>query len=250
MDTGLAGKVVLITGAGRNIGRATALMFAGEGAKLVLSTRRSKDQLADAADACRELGADVTTVLCDVSDEVQVRAMVEVAESAYGAVDVLVNNATERSQGTFLDQTPEVWRATVGVNLDGPYYASRAVLPGMVARRWGRIINYSGNSAFRGGEATKAAVKLGIVGLTRGLAREFGSCGITVNAIAPGIIEVERTPGTEREADRAGSVGPAVPIPRFGRPDEVAGLVVYLASKHADYITGQCFHVNGGSIFY
>lgn len=249
MDTGLVGRVVLITGAGRNIGRATALMFAQEGTKLVLSTRRSREQLEDTAAACQAVGAEVTTLLCDVSDEDQVRGMVESAERAYGAVDVLVNNATQRGQGSFLEQSPEDWRATVAVNLDGPYYTSRAVLPGMIDRGWGRIVNYSGGSAFRGGEATKAAVKLGIVGFTRGLAREFGSCGITVNAIAPGLIEVERDPGTEREADRAGTVGAGVPIPRFGRPDEVAGLVIYLASKHAEYITGQCFHINGGSHF-
>jgi NAD(P)-dependent dehydrogenase (short-subunit alcohol dehydrogenase family) len=121
----------------------------------------------------------------------------------------------------------------------------RAVLPGIVERGWGRIINYSGGSAFRGGGATKAAVKLG-GGFTRGLAREFGKHGITVNAIAPGTIEIERDPGLQREADLKGAVDPKVPIPRFGRPDEVAALVVYIASKHPDSITGHCFHINGG----
>ena len=249
MDTGLNGKVVLITGAGRNIGRATALLFAEEGSKLVLSTRRSKEQLDKTADACRAAGAEVMTRLCDVANEEQVCAMVETAESSFGAVDVLVNNATQRTQGPFLKQSPDDWRATVAVNLDGPYYTCRAVLPGMVERGWGRIINYSGGSAFHGGGATKAAVKLGIVGFTRGLAREFGKHGITVNAIAPGTIEVDRDPGTERAADLVGAVDPKTPIQRFGRPDEVAGLVVYIASKHADYITGHCFHINGGNHF-
>lgn len=249
MDMGLGGKVVLITGAGRNIGRATALLFAQEGAKLVLSTRRSKDQLDATAAACRAAGAEVTPLLCDVADEDQVGTMVASAERAYGAVDVLVNNATQRLEGSFLQQSPDDWRATIAVNLDGPFYTSRAVLPGMIDRGWGRIINYSGGSAFRGGGASKAAVKLGIVGFTRGLAREFGGYGITVNAIAPGTIAVERDPGLEREADLRGAVDPRVPIPRFGRPDEVAALVVYIASKHAEYITGHCFHINGGEYF-
>ena len=248
MDTGLSGKVVLITGAGRNIGRATALMFAEEGARLVLTTRRSKERLDETAAACAKAGADVTTKLLDVTDEDQVGSAVEDAQRRFGRVDVLVNNATQRVQGPFLKQSSEDWRAAVAVNLDGPYYTSRAVLPGMIDRKWGRIVNYSGISAFKGGGATKAAVKLGVVGFTRGLAREFGKHGITVNAIAPGTIEVERDPGTEREADLKG-IDPGVPVPRFGRPEEVAALVVYIASKHADYITGHCFHINGGDHF-
>ncbi len=247
MDTGIEGKVVLITGAGRNIGRATAEMFAAEGARLVLTTRRSQDLLDETAAACRTAGAEVTTALCDVADEDQVNAMVETAERAFGAVDVLVNNAAHRIQGPFLEQTTEDWRATAGVNLDGVIFASRAVLPGMVEHGWGRIVNYSGVSAYRGGGALKAAVKLGVVGLTRGLAREFGKHGVTVNAIAPSSIEGERDPGTERDVDISG-IDPKLPIPRFGSPEEVAALVVYLCSKHAGYVTGQTFHINGGEI--
>ena len=249
MDTGLNGKVVLITGGSRNIGLATAKMFAEEGARIVLSTRRSQAQLDAAAAACRALGAEVATVLCDVADEDQVGNMVDTAKRSFGGVDVLVNNATQRIQGKFLEQSNKDYRATMAVNLDGPYYASRAVLPGMIENGWGRIINYSGISSFHGGSAVKAAVKLGIVGFTRGLAREFGKSGVTVNAIAPGTIEVERDPGTERPADLAGAVAPDLPIPRFGTPEEVAALVVYISSKHASYITGHCFHINGGDHF-
>ena len=249
METGLAGKVVLITGAGRNIGRATALMFAKEGARLVLTTRRSADLLEATAQACAAEGAEVRTDLCDVGDEAQVAAMVRAARDAFGGVDVLVNNATSRVQGSFLDTTTEDWRRTMAANLDGPFLTCRAVLPGMVERGWGRIVNYSGVSAYSGGAPAKAAAKLGVVGLTRGIAKEFGPHGITANCIAPGSIEVERDPGTERAEDIAGRVDDRVPVPRFGRPEEVAALVVYLASTHAGYITGQCFGVNGGAHF-
>ena len=247
MDMGLTGKVVLITGAGRNIGRATAEAFAAEGSRLVLATRRSGDLLEQTADACRAAGAEVVTALCDVGDENQVKAMVQTAERAFGSVDVLVNNAANRIQGPFLEQSNEDWRATSAVNLDGPIFASRAVLPGMVERGWGRIVNYSGVSAYRGGGALKAAVKLGIVGFTRGLAREFGKHGVTVNAIAPSAIEGERDPGTERDVDISG-IDPKMPIPRFGQPEEVAALVVYLCSKHAGFVTGQTYHINGGDV--
>ncbi len=247
MDMGLTGKVVLITGAGRNIGRATAEAFAAEGSRLVLATRRSSGLLEQTADACRAAGAEVVTALCDVGDENQVKAMVQTAKRAFGSVDVLVNNAANRIQGPFLEQSNEDWRATAAVNLDGPIFASRAVLPGMVERGWGRIVNYSGVSAYRGGGALKAAVKLGIVGFTRGLAREFGKHGVTVNAIAPSAIEGERDPGTERDVDISG-IDPRMPIPRFGQPEEVAALVVYLSSKHAGFVTGQTYHINGGDV--
>jgi NAD(P)-dependent dehydrogenase (short-subunit alcohol dehydrogenase family) len=249
MDLGLEGKVALITGAGRNIGRRTAMQFAEHGVDLVLCTRQNADQLAEAADEARALGVKVVDALCDVSKPDEVAKLTDQARDAFGRVDILVNNATQRVHGKFFNLTPEQWSQVIGVNLSGPYYLCQALMPAMVENGWGRIINYSGNSAYRGGGASTATVKLGIVGFTRSLAKEFGKHNITANCIAPGSIETERTPGTERQSDRLGSVNDDVPIPRFGTADEVASLVVYLASDRAAYITGQCVPINGGVHF-
>ncbi|MEX2430372.1 MAG: SDR family NAD(P)-dependent oxidoreductase [Dehalococcoidia bacterium] len=249
MGTDFAGRVALVTGAGRNIGRATALAFAQQGANLVLCTRRSMEQLEETAHEAASCGVRVITEQCDIGQEAEVQTVVEHALREFGRVDILVNNATSRIQGGFLDITPEQWTRNVAVNLDGPYFACRWVLPSMVEQQWGRIINYSGISAYHGGNAAKAAVKLGIVGFTRSLAREFGRSNITVNAIAPSAIKGERDPGMEREADLRGEVDKQQAIRRFGTPEEVAALVTFLASDQAGYITGQCIPINGGGYF-
>jgi 3-oxoacyl-[acyl-carrier protein] reductase len=249
MDLGLKGKVALITGGSRNIGRTTARILAENGANLVLCTRENAAQLEEAADEMRALGAVVFTHLCDVSKEEEVAALVGEARAAFGRIDILVNNATHRVHGKFFDLTPAQWSHVIAVSLNGPYYLCRALMPGMVDNRWGRIINYSGNAAFRGGGASTATVKLGIVGFTRSLAKEFGKHNITVNCLAPGSISGERRPGTERASDLRGQVNDDVPIPRFGTQEEVASLVAYLASERAGYITGQCIPINGGVHF-
>jgi 3-oxoacyl-[acyl-carrier protein] reductase len=249
MDLGLKGKVALITGAGRNIGRHTALQFAEHGVDLVLCTRQNADQLRAVAEEARAAGVRVLDALCDVAKPDDVARLATLALDTFGRVDILVNNATDRVHGKFFDLTPEQWAQVIGVSLSGPYYLCQALMPAMVANRWGRVISYSGNSAFRGGGASTATVKLGIVGFTRSLAKEFGKHNITANCIAPGSIETERTPGTERASDLVGEVNADVPIRRFGTPEEVASLVVYLASDRAAYITGQCVPINGGVHF-
>jgi NAD(P)-dependent dehydrogenase (short-subunit alcohol dehydrogenase family) len=249
MDFGLDGRVALITGAGRNIGRSTARLFARHGVDLVLCTRRNADQLAEAAEEARGEGVRVLAELCDVSSAADVARLAAQAEETFGRVDILVNNATQRVHGKFFDLTPDQWSQVIAVNLTGPYLLCQALMPAMVENRWGRIISYSGNSAYRGGGASTATVKLGIVGFTRSLAKEFGKHNITANCIAPGSIATERTSGTERQSDRLGVVNDDVPIPRFGTQEEVASLVVYLASEPAGYITGQCVPINGGVHF-
>lgn len=249
MELGLEGKVALITGAGRNIGRRTALQFAEHGVNLVLCTRQNGDQLRESADEARAKGVRVLDDLCDVSKREEVGRLAAQALDTFGRVDILVNNATHRVHGKFFDLTPEQWALVIGVGLSGPYYLCQALMPAMVENGWGRIINYSGNSAFRGGGASTATAKLGIVGFTRSLAKEFAKHNITANCLAPGSIQTERSPGTERQSDRLGVVNDDVPIRRFGTADEVASLALYLSSDRAAYITGQCVPINGGVHF-
>jgi NAD(P)-dependent dehydrogenase (short-subunit alcohol dehydrogenase family) len=246
MQTGLAGKVVLITGATRNHGRASALAFAEEGAHLLLCTRQSMALLEETAHLAAPCGVKVVTSQCDVTDEAQVNAFVRTGLSEFGRIDVVVNNAGWRARGDLLSISTENWLAAMGVNLHAPFLMSQAVLPSMVQHCWGRIINYSGIAAFRG--ATGATAKMAVEGLTRAIAREYGKYNITANLIGPGSIEVVRTPGQEIPGGEGAGIE-AIPIPRQGTVDECTALVVFLASAQASYITGQTYLVNGGAYF-
>jgi 3-oxoacyl-[acyl-carrier protein] reductase len=246
MKTGLAGKVVLITGATRNHGRAGALAFAEEGAHLLLCTRQSMGLLEETAHLASPFGVKVVTGQCDVTDEEQVKAFVDKGLSEFGRIDVVVNNAGWRARGELLRISTENWLATMGVNLHAVFLMSQAVLPSMVQHRWGRIINYSGIAAFRGSTGTTA--KMAGEGLTRAIAREYGKYNITANLIGPGSVEVVRTPGQEVPGGEGTGVE-SIPIPRQGTVDECTATVVFLASAQASYITGQTFLVNGGAYF-
>lgn len=245
MDTGLEGRTVIITGAARNIGAETARQFAAEGANLALCTRSSLDRLESLASSVREVGVACYTGRADVADAAQVQAFVDGVRERFGRIDVVVNNAVHRCEGSFLEQDLTQWQRNIDVNLSGPANVCRAVLPGMVEAGFGRIVNYSGIVPFTGNGAAKAAVKLGIVGFTRGLAQEFGANGITANCIAPGIVEVERDPWQQDKS----RVHPDQAIPRHGRPEEIASLAVYLSSVNAGFITGQCYLANGGRYY-
>ena len=244
MDSGLRGRTVLITGAGRNIGRETARMCAEEGANLALCTRGNIDGLDETAALVRAIGAKVVTAQCDVAVGEQVKAFVAKTMAELGRIDVAINNAVHRAEGDFLTQTFAQWSRNIDVNLSGPFHVCQAVMPHMLEAHFGRIINYSGIAPFIGHGPAKGVVKLGIVGFTRGLAREFGEHGITANCIGPGIVEVERDPWQKEKA-----ADPRQPIPRMGTPTEIASLAVYLASEQAAFITGQCYLANGGQYF-
>jgi 3-oxoacyl-[acyl-carrier protein] reductase len=245
MDTGLKGKTVLITGASRNMGKLAALEFAREGANLAICTSSKMDQLNEVAEEARGLGVKVVAERCDVADGGAVAGFVNKARKELGGMHVVLNNAVYRgAEGAFLEETDEAWLRNFEVNLTGPRNICRTVLPVMIDQKWGRIINFSGVSPLLGGSVTKGMAKLGIVGFTRGLAREFAKHEITANCIGPGTIDVERDAFQKEKGLR-----PQQPIRRLGKPEEVVSLMVYLASENAGFITGQCYLVNGGMYF-
>lgn len=245
MDTGLKGKTALITGASRNMGRVAALAFAGEGANLAICTSTRMKELNAVAAAARALGVKVVAEKCDVTDAAAVAAFVTKTRGELGRVDVAVNLAGFRAESKFLEGSFEEWTRAIDVNLTGPFHVCRNVIPLMIERGWGRIINLSGVSPYFGGGATKAMVKLGIVGFTRGLAREFAPHNITANCVGPGTIGRSERDAHESEKE----VRSMQPIRRKGRPEEVTSLMLHLASENAGYITGQCYLVNGGAYF-
>jgi len=247
MDTGLNGKVVLITGATRNHGKATALAFAAEGANLLICTRKSMDLLEDTAHLAADQGIKVLAKQCDVTVEAQVSDLVQSGLAEFGRIDVLVNNAGRRVHGDVMKLNMEEWRAGLDVNVHALFLTCKAVLPGMAERRWGRIINYTGNSFMRGilGPGT---LKMATLGFTRAIAQEYGEFNITANCIAPWAITVEKNAGHVSSGITAVRVeGQA--IPRRGTIAECAALAVFLASDKAGYITGQNYSVNGGAYF-
>jgi len=246
MDTALKGKTVLITGASRNMGRLAAIAFAREGANLAICTSAKMQQLNEVAAECRASGAKVVAERCDVADAASVNAFVDKVQRELGTVHIALNNAVSRvAEGGFLNVSDEAWETSFRVNLGGPRNICRAMLPLMIKQRWGRIINFSGIDPFLGGSVTKGMAKLGIVGFTRGLAREFAEHEITANTIGPGTIDVERDAFQKTKGLRPGQ-----PLRRLGKPQEVVSLMLYLASEDAGFITGQTYLVNGGMYFH
>ncbi|MBB24970.1 MAG: 3-oxoacyl-[acyl-carrier-protein] reductase [Geminicoccus sp.] len=239
----LTGKVALVTGASGGIGRATAIALAAQGATLILTGRR-EDALQETAAACGSATCHVITAnLGDAKSEV---AMLAAAEAAAGQIDILVNNAGLTRDGLSMRMKDEDFRAVLDVNLTATFRLCRGAMKGMMKRRWGRIINVVSVVGFMGnpGQANYAASKAGIVGMTKSMAKELGSRGITANCIAPGYIETAMTADLpEKVVSEQISM---VPAGRMGRPEEIAAAVVFLASDEAGYMSGATLHVNGG----
>jgi NAD(P)-dependent dehydrogenase (short-subunit alcohol dehydrogenase family) len=245
VESNLQGKTVLVTEATRNFGHVTAQALAREGANLFLSTLDHDEQLESIRRDVSELGAKVATGRYDISDEAQAQAMVERCIAEFGRLEVVVNNALFPVPTQSLEAlTFEQWKRKIEVETTGPFYLFKHVLPRMIEQRWGRIINYTGLDAFKGEDVLAGATELGIVGLTRGIAREYGKHQITANCIGAGGIETE-----DAEGRHAFPPGQRDPIPRWGRPEEIAFLTVSLCSEEAGYVTGQCLLANGGKYF-
>jgi 3-oxoacyl-[acyl-carrier protein] reductase len=274
----LDGKVALVTGGSRGIGRAIAVKLAGDGADVAVNYQSSKDQAADVIDFINKTdridNLDELIKMIDVMDTVeQAKALRDMIESMgrhaiicqanvgkmdevnkmrdkavaeFGKIDILVNNAGIIKDKSFVKMTSEMWDDVISVNLTGTFNCSKAVIDGMLERRYGRIVNISSVIGRMGnrGQANYAASKAGIIGLTQTLAKEFADKGVTVNAVAPGFIGTDMLKSLAAEIME--KILAQIPMRRLGKPEEVASAVAYLASPEAGYITGQVIDINGG----
>jgi 2-hydroxycyclohexanecarboxyl-CoA dehydrogenase len=243
---GLAGKVVFITGSGRGIGRAIAARFVAEDARVAVADL-DKDT---ATETAATLGEAARAVHLDVTDRASVWAAVEETEAVLGPIDVLVNNAGWDKVTAFVETDEELWDQIIAINLKGVLHCSRAILPGMIGRRAGRVVNISSDAGRVGssGESVYSATKAGIIGFTKTLAREVARHGITVNAVCPGPTETPLLAEIVGEGNDGyiEALKRQIPLRRLGRPDDVAGAVAFLASDDAGFITGQTLSVSGG----
>ncbi|HEY0282948.1 MAG TPA: 3-oxoacyl-[acyl-carrier-protein] reductase [Rhizomicrobium sp.] len=238
----LTGKTALVTGASGGIGGAIAKGLYAQGASVVLSGTR-----AEVLEGLKsELGSRAYTAVCDLTDAASVEALPKAAEAVAGAVDILVNNAGITSDNLFMRMKDEEWDRVIAVNLTAAFRLSRAVLRGMMKKRWGRIVSITSVVGAIGnpGQGNYAAAKAGLTGMTKSLAAEIASRNITVNCVAPGVVATAMTDVLSEDQMKAW-LG-KIPAGRFGSPDDVAAAVVYLASNEAGYITGQTLHLNGG----
>lgn len=240
-------KAALITGAGRNIGRAVALGLAQDGFDVVINGARDRDAAERVAAEARALGAKALVLMGDVGDPAACARIAEQALAEFGAVQVLVNNAALRPAKPFLETKLEDWRRVMAVDLEAAIWLGQAFVPGMVERGWGRIVNFTGMNAIHGyaGRAPVSVAKHGLWGLTKSLAKEFAKQGITVNAISPGPIAADDdVPGVANS--RTGYVA-KVPMGRMGTPAEIATVVRMLVSEGGAFVNGQMLGVNGGA---
>lgn len=244
MTFALEGKVALVTGGGRNIGRQICLTLAEHGCDVAVNVRSDLAAARAVAEEVSVMDRRAVPIAADVGDASAVGDMVDRIKAQLGRIDILVNSAAIRPHVKFLDLTEAIWQEVLAVDLSGPLHTCRAVLPLMVAQGSGSIINISGTVAFFGTRPHLAAAKAGLHGLTRGLAREFGEYGIRVNIIVPSTIDT--ISAAPQDPERIGAEISRTPLHRLGRTRDVADVCAFLASDMSSFITGQTIHVNGG----
>ncbi|MBM3619606.1 MAG: SDR family oxidoreductase [Alphaproteobacteria bacterium] len=245
----MARRTALITGAGRNIGRACALYLAQDGFNVVVNGSANRAACEAVAQECTARGVEALVTMGDVGDPKDAQRIASEAIARFGAIDVLVNNAAIRPGKPFLETSEEEWRRVMSVDLDAAVWLSRACLPGMLARGWGRIVNFTGMNAMQGtgGRPSVTVAKHGVWGLTKALAREFGPKGITVNAISPGPIAGDRDNDDPAAVKHRQDSVKAVPVGRMGSATEIAGALRLLVSDDGAFINGQMLQINGGA---
>jgi 3-oxoacyl-[acyl-carrier protein] reductase len=247
----LSGKLALVTGASRGIGRGIALELAREGADVVVNYKDQKEKASEVARDIEALGRRSLVVKADVSDGEEVLAMRDTVTAEFkGGVDILVNNAGIHHHLKSWEIDEEEWRRIMGVNVDGAFLCAKAFTPHMRVRKWGRVMNISSSDAFTGTdhEAHYGTSKAALLGLTKALALELAPYNITVNTIAPGWFETDMTSGVVGEERKRALE--RVPLGRMGQPKEIGYVAAFLASDKASFITGQTIHVNGGEAMF
>jgi len=243
----LAGNVALITGAAKNIGRSIALELAKAGASIAVNTRASVDDGERVVQEIRSGGGQAELYVADIADPSACKTMVANALKRFGRIDILVLNASVRTEKAFLELTYEEWRTPLSITLDGAFHLSQACIPSMLQNGGGSVITLGGMQSLSGAKKRihGSVAKHGLVGFTRGIAREFAEQGIRANCIAPGQMDTTRAAGRSARPSED-----LIPMKRKGAPEEIATTVRFLCSPGAAYITGQTFHVNGGQMMF
>jgi len=244
----LSGKIALVTGASRGIGRGIALELARQGAKVVVNYQRNAGAAQEVVAAIKAAGGEAIAVQADVSVAAEAQALIKAVTDAYGRLDILVNNAGTTRDNLLAMMKEEDWDVVLNTNLKSAFHCCKAALRTMMRQRYGRIVNITSVSGLAGqaGQTNYSASKAGVIGFTKALAKEVGPRNITVNCVAPGYVETDLT--RDLPAELKGKMLELTPLGRFGTVEDIAAAVAFLASDGASYITGQCLSVDGGLV--